>query len=239
MFDNMSQELFATGAMGYLILVPVLRLLAILFMVISTYKLLKARQDHHKFLWIVAICFSPMIARIAYEIYRHWISRKEFAKAKGSTFFLMSSILAFVLSGVLMVVSIFSMGVGYLKSEINGEPLATFYDVHGNTYDDLYDVPLYDKQGNKYTHESTWFTAGSYIDQNGRSYDGDYCYLSEDGYFYFDEKEELIPYDDSYDYYTDGETIYYSLFHRVYWEKDGTIYEESGKMHLELFDFEQ
>lgn len=239
MFDNISQGLFTTGAMGYLIIVPVLRLLAILFMVISTYKLLKARQDNHKFLWVVAICFSPILARIAFEVYCRWISKKETVRVKGSTPFLITSIIAFVLSAILMIVSVISMGIGYIKSEIDGEPLATFYDVHGNEYYDLYDVPLYDKQGNTYTHKDAWFTAGSYTDQNGKSYDGDYCYLSEDGYFYFDENEELKPYKDSYDYYTDGETIYYYLFNRVYWENDGTIYEKSGKLHLELFDFDE
>jgi len=237
MFDNISQGLFTTGATGYLIVVPALRSLAILFMVISTYKLLKARQDNHKFLWIVAICFSPIIARIAFEIYRRWISKKEIIRAKGSTPFLIASIIAFVLSAILMIVSVISMGIGYIKSEIDGEPIATFYDVHGNEYDDLYDVPLYDKQGNIYTHEDAWFTTGSYTEQNGKSYDGDYCYLSEDGYFYFDENEELKPYKDSYDYYTDGETIYYLLGNHVYWGNDGTIYEKSGKLHLELFDF--
>lgn len=171
MFDNISQGLFTTDATGYLIVVPILRSLAILFMVISTYKLLKARQDDHKFLWIVAICFSPIIARIAFEVYRRWISKKEIVRAKGSTPFPITSIIAFVLSVVLMILSVISMGIGYIKSEIDGEPLATFYDVHGNEYDDLYDVPLYDKQGNKYTHEPAWFTAGNYIDQNGKSYE--------------------------------------------------------------------
>lgn len=239
MFDNISQGLFTTGSTSYLIVVPVLRSLAILFMIVSTYKLLKARHDNHKILWIVAICFSPIIARIAFEVYRRWLSKKEIVRAKGSTPFLIASIIAFVLSAILIVVSVVSMGIGYIKSEIDGEPLATFYDVHGNEYDDLYDVPLYDKQGNIYTHEDAWFTTGSYTDQNGKSYDGDYCYLSEDGYFYFDEKEELKPYKDSYDYYTDGETIYYLLFNRVYWEDDGAIYEKSGKLHLELFDFDE
>ncbi len=237
MFDNVSQGLFTTGATGYLIIVPVLRSLAILFMVVSTYKLLKARQDSHKFLWLVAICFSPIIARIAFEIYRRLINKKGIDKPKGSNAFLIASIVAFALSIVLTVISIVSIGAGYIKSEIDGEPLATFYDVHGNEYDDLYDVPLYDKQGNVYTHESAWFTTGSYIDQNGKSYDGDYCYLSEDGYFYFDEKEELKPYNNSYNYYTDGETIYYYLFDRVYWEADGTIHQR--KYHIRLFDFDK
>lgn len=238
MFDNVSQGIFTTGVTGYLIVVPILRFIATLFMAISTHKLLKARQDNHKFLWMVAICFSPIITRIAFEVYRRWIAKKEIDRAKGSKPFLVASIVAFVLSAILMVVSVLSMGIGYIKSEIDGEPLATIYDVHGNEYDDLYDVPLYDKQGNIYTHEDAWFTTGTYTDQNGKSYDGDYCYLSEHGYFYFDENEELKPYKDSYDYYTDGETIYYSLLNRVYWEDDGTIYEKSGKLHLELFEFD-
>ncbi len=238
MFDNVSQGLFTTGATGYLIVVPVFRSLAILFMVISTYKLLKAREDNHKFLWIALICCSPIIARIAFEIYRRWIDKKEIVRVKGNVFFLIASITAFAVSAVLTVVSVISVGAGYIKSEIDNEPLATFYDVHGNKYDDLYDVPLYDKQGNIYTHEVARFTKDMYIDQNGKSYDGDCCYLSEDGYFYFDENNELKSYEDSYDYYTDGKTIYYSLFGRVYWKEDGTIYGKSGRGSLELFDFD-
>ena len=238
MFDNVSQGLFTIGATGYLIVVPVLRLSAVFLMIVSTYKLLKARQDPHKFLWIVAICCAPLIARIVFEVYHRRISPKEIVTAKGSTPFLIASVTAFVFSVLLTVVSIVSMGVGYIKSEIDGEPLASFYDVHGNEYDDLYDVPLYDEAGNRYTHKSAWFTTGTYIDQNGKSYDGDRCYLSEEGYFYFDENKQLEPYRDFY-YYTDGDQVYYSLIHRVYWEDDGTIYEMSGKLHLELFDFDE
>lgn len=152
---------------------------------------------------------------------------------------MIASIISYILSAVLLAISIVSMGVGFIKSEIDGEPIATFYDVQGNEYADLYDVPLYDKEGNTYTHEAAWFTAGTYVDQNGKTYDGDYCYLSEDGYFYFDEHDELEPYQDSYDYYTDGKIVYYYLFNRVYWEKDGTICEKTGRFSLELFDFDK
>ena len=237
MFENVSQWLFNTGVIGYII-APVLRLLGIVFMAISTYKLLRARGDDHKLLWIVAIFASPIIARIAFEIYRRWICKKEVVRAKGSIAFLMASIASLILAMLLTVISVFLIGAGYIKSEIDGEPLATFYDVHGNEYHDLYDVLLYDREGNTYTHESAWFTNGYYIDQNGNSYDGSYCYLSEDGYFYFDEKNELKPYKDSYDYYTDGETVFYFLWCPVYWEEDGSIYEKSGRHHLELFDFD-
>ncbi len=63
--------------------------------------------------------------------------------------------------------------------------------------------------------------------------------MGEDGYFYFDENEELKPYKDSHHYYTNGKMIYYSLFNRVYWEDNGAIYEKSGKLYLELFDFDK
>jgi hypothetical protein len=238
MFDNISQGLFVSGGMGYFVVVPILRSLAIMFMVISTYKLLRARQDSHKFLWILAICFSPIITRIAFEVYRRFINKKQSEKVKGSNALLIISIVAFVLSVVLTVISIAALGIGYLKSEIDGEPLATFYDVHGNEYHDLYDVPLYDKQGNMYTTKSAWFTGLYYVDENGKSYDGDYCFLSEDGYFFFDENKELQPYNDSFEYYTDGETLYYLLFFRVYWGNDGVIYEKTGRFHVELFDLD-
>ena len=237
MFDNISQGIFTTGAIGYLIVVPLFRSLAILFMAISTYKLLKARQDNHTFLWILAICISPIISRIAFEVYRGCIVKKESDCTKGSKPFLVASIIAFVLSIIFMVVSVISMGVGFIKSEVDDEPLVTYYDLHGNEYDNRYDVPLYDAHGNIYTYKSAWFKVGTYTDQNGKSYDGNYCYLNEDGYFYFDENEELRPYIDSKDYYTDGETIYYSLFNRVYWDADGSMYAVSGRLHLELFDF--
>lgn len=238
MFENISQAVFTTGAIGYMIVVPVVRSLATLFMAISTYKLLKAREDHYKFFWVVAICFSPIIARIAFEVYCRWIAKKEIGAVKGSNAFLIASVIAFALSAVLLVASVISIGAGYLKSEIDGEPLGTFYDVHGNEYDNVYDVPLYDQQGNRYIHEMGWFTTGTFTDQNGNAYDADYCYLSEDGYFYFDEKQELMPCQNDLQYFTDGETVYYDLSGNAFWEADGTIYAKSGRVYVKLFDFD-
>lgn len=239
MFENISQGIFNTGAAGYLIVVPVLRLLAVIFMVISTYKILKARQDNHKALWIVAICFSPFMARIAFEIYCRWLNKKEVVRPKGSTPFLIASIVVFVLAAVLGVVSMIALGVGYIKSELSGEPLATFCDMHGNKYDYVDDIPLYDKQGNVYTYTASWPTVGTYTDQNGNSYDGGNCYLSKDGYFYYDKTEQLKPYKNFDGYYTDGKTVYYYLQNRVYWDGEGAMYEVSGNLHLELFDIDK
>ncbi|MBQ7800463.1 MAG: hypothetical protein IJ370_08210 [Oscillospiraceae bacterium] len=208
-------------------------------MAISVYRLLKARGDKHKVLWVLVTLSSPIIARIAYEIYCRWIVKVNIEKIKGNVIFLVLSIVSVVLSAIITVISVVSIGVGYIKSEIDGEPLAVFYDMHGNEYSSTHDVPLHDKEGNTYVHEPEWFTVGTYVDQNGKTYDASYCYLSEDGYFYYDANGELKPYKDSYDYYTDGDKIYFSLPSYIYWEEDGTIYEQSGRYHLKLFDFDK
>ncbi len=243
MFDNISQGLFVIGGTGYMIMVPILRAIATLFMIISTYKILKARQDGHKMVWIFFVCVSPFLTRIAYEIYRRWIAKKEDETEvpkripKSSNILLILSILTFAISAILIVVSVITMGIGFIKSYIDDEPIAAAYDMNGNEYFDYFEVPLYDKEGNLYVYEPTWFTVGKYIDQNGNEYDATYCYLGEDEYFYFDKNNELEQYKDYDEYYTDGEKIYYSLWGYVYWDEHGTVYEKSGRLSIELFDF--
>ena len=239
MYENISQAIFSTGATAYFTVVPILRSIAILFMLISTYKLLHIRQDRHKALWLIVIVVSPFLGRIAYEIYRRFINKKEQKKAKSSTAFLILSVLVWVLSVILLIASFVSMGAGYIKSEIDDEALFTYYDVLGNKYELITDIPLHDKQGNTYFYEPGWFSVGTYTDQNGTEYDGSYCYISEDGYFYYDKNDELQPYEDTIDYYTDGETVFYSPFGRIYWEEDGTMCEIVSKSHNKLFDFDE
>ena len=233
MFENMSLALFTIGFAGSMIAVPALRFLASALMALSTYRLLKARQDGHKFLWILAMFMAPIFTRLAYEVYRRRINPKD-VRVPGSAPLLIAAVVVLILSGVLSALSALSMGVGYVKSEVDGEFLDTFYDVHGNEYGNIYDIPLYDRDGNTYTRETGWFGASTFYDQAGRAYDGADCYLTRDGYFYHDTAQALVPYGDSLDYCTDGEAVYYQLFNYVYWEEDGTIYELSGRAHLEL-----
>lgn len=239
MFDNFSQGLFSIGAFGYLILVPVLHGIASLFMAVSIYKLLKARGDNHKFLWMLAVWASPIGTRVCFEIYRRFMNPKKIGKVKRSVLSFWISVGFFLLSVFFATASIVSLGAGIIKSEIDGEPLSIFYDVYGNEYEYTGDVPLYDQQGNKYTYQAEWFTIGNYVTENGEILDGNCCYLSEDGWFYYDKNNELKQSEKLYyDYYTDGEKLYYALGKHVYWERDGSIYEVSGKYHLRLFDFD-
>ncbi len=245
MFDNISQAFFISGATGYGIIVPILRIIASLFMLISTYSILKRRNDNHKLIWLLFIGVSPFWGRLFYEVYRRWISKKTdfltgkmIKSSKSSRVLLITSIIVYILSALLLAISIAGMGIGFIKSYADNEPLAPAYDVHGNEYFDYYEVPLYDREGNTYTYEPDWFVIGDYYDQNSKSYDGERCYLDQDGYFYFDKNNKLKPHKKYDGYYTDGENIYYSLWGYVYWDEDGIIYDKSGKYPVELFDFE-
>lgn len=246
MFENISQGLFVSGGIGYLILVPILRLLVSLFMVISTYKILKTRQDKHKLVWIIFIWISPIITRIAYEVYRRCIAEKAIENinvnkaSKSSNVFLAFSIIIYAATIIITFVSVVTMGIGVVKSYVDNEPLAAAYDVYGNMYSDYTEVPLFDQEGNTYTPDRSFksLLKRDYIDQNGNVYNGMYCYLNENGYFYYDKNNVLVPCDEYNDYFTDGKAIYYDLFGTVYWTEDGTIYAQSGRFTEELFDFE-
>lgn len=239
MFENISEGLFMIGATGYLYIVPVLRFFATLLMLISTYKVLKVRQDSHKIHWLLGVIVFPVLGRIAYEIYRRYMEKKDHPKVKGSIVMMIVSFIIRLIALVLLISSFITMGAGFIRSGITGEFIITYYDLKGNAYSDVYDVPYYDEKGNKYTCESEWFTTGTYTDQDGNKYDGDYVYISEDGYFYYDKNNELQPFDDSYEYYTDGNKIYYSQFPYAYWDENGEMYASGGKYDYKLFDFDE
>ena len=73
MLISAAEGLFLSGGIGYTVLVPLLRVLATLLMAISTYQLLKMRDDPHKVKWMIGIILAPIPIRILYEIYRRFI----------------------------------------------------------------------------------------------------------------------------------------------------------------------
>lgn len=239
MFENLSVGLFTTGAVGYIYIVPIFRFLATVLMLISTYKLLKVRQDTHKAHWLVGIVVFPILGRLSYEIYRRFMEKKEHPRVKGSTPLMIVSFVIRFIALILLISSFITMGAGFIRGQITGETIDTYYDLKGNQYGNVYDVPFYDEDGNKYIYESEWFTAGTYIDQNGNKLDGDYSYIDENGYFYYDKNNALQPYNDSYNYYTDGKNLYYSLFFHVYWDENSEMYAFGSKQDYKLFDFDK
>lgn len=73
-----------------------------------------------------------------------------------------------------------------------------YYDKKGNAYEDGYDVPLYGKDGEVYTYlvnekvDEYGYTETYYVSESGDCYDSYYCYVDEDGYFFFDEDEKIV-----------------------------------------------
>lgn len=48
------------GAIGYLAAVPILRFAAALFMTLSTYKILRIREEKNKLIWLFMTWVSPI-----------------------------------------------------------------------------------------------------------------------------------------------------------------------------------
>ncbi len=237
MFENISQGLFISGDIIILVLIPILRSLASLLIIINIYRKHKVRGDGNKAIWILCAIGFPIITKIAQEIYSRKINKKQIPKVKGNTGLLITSAVIYVATLVLTVVAVVLMGTGLIKSGVDNEPIVSYYDRNGTVYN-WYDEMLYfDEKGNTYKYNSEWFTH-SYIDQNGKEYDEENCFISEDGYFYYDENDTLKPIADKDGYYTDGEKMYYNPSFRVYWYEDGTMYEQSGRFSISLFDFE-
>ncbi|MBQ6884580.1 MAG: hypothetical protein IJN56_02450 [Clostridia bacterium] len=109
------------------------------------------------------------------------------------------------------------------------------YDSKGILYQKYSDIVFYDKNGVTYKKYGDVI-----IDENGKNYDVDYCYIDSCGCFYYTE-EEMDFYDsldkDFVEYYTDKKEIYVSLRYFVYWDKDEKMYCYDGTYYYELTEF--
>lgn len=120
-----------------------------------------------------------------------------------------------------------------------------YYDKEGNAYEDGYDVLIYGKDGEVYTYTEVEeydeeyemdFTSYYYVDGDGKKFDSYFCYVDEDGWFYYDEKDEL-EWDDEYyaeiypaeseeDLYAEEfeEGFVYKFYADRYLDAEGNIY---------------
>lgn len=113
--------------------------------------------------------------------------------------------------------------------DVNG--VTTFYDKNGKAYTDEDDIAYYDKSGKVYTYDCDDYV----FETNGHiELDEDYCYIDENGFFYFDESgwkdstKKSVHY--SAQYSTDSTSVYvddkgakYFLAYDVSWDKDGNM----------------
>jgi len=103
------------------------------------------------------------------------------------------------------------------------------YDLYGNAYSSLTDIPLYDEDGNEYYYQlNTDNKSSSYIDKNNEIYNSRDIYLTKGGYIVFLEEDRIVSYNGLYEtVYDDGEH-YYAVIH-PHWNKDGDLIVDSDE----------
>lgn len=108
---------------------------------------------------------------------------------------------------------------GLTRYGFNVDGEIVYYDMKGNSYSDANDVLLYDSNSAAYKFDSE---DQEFETKDGKEYNMFYCYLDENGYFFYDINDQLFS--SSYeDYYldTNGNRFYY--FENVSWNKDGKM----------------
>ena len=97
-----------------------------------------------------------------------------------------------------------------------------FYDAKGNSYDNRLDVLFYDEQGNTYRLEVVEDYMPDYVNiETGERFNGFQCYITEQGYLYYDKDDKLSLKDGSMSIYTDADGNEYFDISTVTWSSDG------------------
>lgn len=135
-----------------------------------------------------------------------------------------------------------ALNPSYRIGIIDENGATVYYDSEGNTYTDPNEVVIYGKDGEAYTPtvtedvfdgifsgESKYEYISGYTDSKGNGYDSYLCYVDEDGYFYFDEDEEIFYDEANYEeYFGDSEDYIDEETYRYYYDRyiddDGNIF---------------
>lgn len=238
---------YLSGYVGYVIAVPLIRLLSSLLMAVAVVKDCKVRNYKNRWIAVVAVFASPVLASLAYFVYSRFISKRTVHKTgnektiRSARRLCFLSVFSYLISFLLVVSAVLTIGISGLTSVFKGEILFPCYDRNGNEYSDSFDVPLYDENGNRYVKKNSddnWFDY-YYVDQNAKEYSGENSYITEDGYFFYDA-ENRLSYSDEDDYYymKDGNDNqrYYHLDFNLYWDKNGDIWVDQGRGDYKLFE---
>lgn len=117
------------------------------------------------------------------------------------------TVAALIMAGVYIFQSIGDfdniMSDSYRIACVTEEGERVYYDKEGNIYEDGKDVLIYGKDGEVYSYEldeevdEYGYYNSYYVNREGEKFDSLYCYVDEDGYFFYDEDEELFYVDNS------------------------------------------
>lgn len=241
---NLLEYIYASGRIMYLILVPVLREISAVFLAIAISKDCKARDNGSGALWGLFTLITPALSGIIYFIYSRLIVKRDAKtnddkkKIKASYKLTITAVLIYILSLIFAVTAIitsFASEIAVLSDDDNTEKEYSlsfadeYYDRNGVRYDSGEEVIIYDRNGNSYHYAESpnGFNYYTYFDENGNEYDISYCYISKDGYFYYDSNNLLEGSDDLWYYdkhfYDKEGNEYAHIDDYVFWDKDGNI----------------
>ena len=240
---GLSETIYASGKIVSLILVPVLRELAAILLAFAISKDCKARKNGSGVLWGIFTLIMPIFSGIIYFVYSRILVKrkpetsKDKKRVRSSRRMTVVAILIYILSLIIAIVAFVSniaSGIAMRSSDESQGFLSAileeeFYDRNGVQYDSGEDVLIYDKIGNEYYYAEADYDINNYayFDKEGNEFDLDYCYISRDGYFYYDENDLLEDtgewyYYDKHFYDTDGNE-YAHIDDYVFWDKNGNI----------------
>ena len=215
----------------YIILVPILREFAGVLLAIAISKDCKARDNGSGALWGLFTLIAPAFAGIIYCLYSRFLVKRDAKtdrdkkKIKASRRLTVWAVLVYIIALVIAVFAIITITASGIASSINNDGTNInslmydeYYDMNGVKYDEGEQVILYDKEGNAYhiAESPNGWNYYPYFDEKGNEYSLEQCYISKDGYFYYDKNNEL----------TDSDELY--LYDKTFYDTEGNEYKAIG-----------
>lgn len=191
----------------YLILIPVMRTVASILLAVAVSKDCKARGGDRALFWSICTFLVPLAFGIIYLINSRAVQKSPInpdkKKAKSAIHLTVFAIIIYIITLALSAAAIVSGAASGIYILLN---------------DDGESVVLYDKNGNSYHIEKSedGFNFYPYVDEQGNEYSPTDCFISKDGYFYYDPNDEL----------EESKDLFY--YDKTFYDKDGNEYRAIG-----------
>ncbi|MDE5974728.1 MAG: hypothetical protein K2G73_08685 [Eubacterium sp.] len=128
---------------------------------------------------------------------------------------------------VLAMVLIFSFFISLQVISLSSIEKNFVYDLYGNAYSSISDIPLYDEYGNEYFAKvNDDNTRTFYVNKNGDIRDANDVYITTGGYIVFLEENKIKSYVNLYEIIYDNGEHYYAVIY-PYWNKNGDLVVDS------------
>lgn len=215
----------------------VLSLLFSVFMTIAVNKDCKARNLKSKTVYTVLTFFFPFIVGIVYACTRKNAQKASDEPVPNAQKLAKTSVTMFIIAVIAFIAAVginvylLVSSVSDLVGSVGDYGQEVLYDMKGNEYAADDNILLYDTDGNAYefyldenTYESTYTNQTT-----GDSYDAYYCYVTTDGYFYYDDDESIQMNEEDFISYLDTDGTKYYAATDVVWNADGEMVSYLGE----------